>query len=125
MDVQHEIVDRTTPLEKRYLPFIAEIRDPAAKAQIAKEICGDMPERTSEHKPKLKEMVEPHQGFVDAYNARAEKEQRERIKRKSQELYNENGQRFGRVWDYEGFRSVHDPLSNKNRKFSNQFLIIF
>jgi hypothetical protein len=119
MEVAHEIEDRQTPLEKRYLPFISEIRDPGAKFQIAKEICGVAPERSSEHRPKLQEMVEPHQGFVDAYNARAAVELKEKMKRKSQELYNENGQRYGRVWDYEGFKSVHDPLS---KFYKNVFL---
>jgi hypothetical protein len=121
MEVAHEIEDRQTPLEKRYLPFISEIRDPGAKYQIAKEISGSVPERSSEHRPKLQEMVDPHQGFIDSYNTRAAAEHRQKMKSQSQELYNENGQRYGRVWDYEGFKNVHDPLS----KYYKQFIYLF
>ena len=63
-------------------------------------------------------MIDPHQGFIDSYNTRVAAEHRQKMKSKSQELYNENGQRYGRVWDYEGFKNVHDPLSKYYKQFN-------
>ncbi len=105
--VENAFLYRHTPLEKRYLPLV-DGYDPAERFRIADTLTKE------EKKPRQKEsdFLAPHKGFVEAYNERAVKEKKTELRAQSQFLYNEDGQRFGRVWDHQGFKNVHDPLSN-------------
>jgi hypothetical protein len=107
--VENAFLYRHTPLEKRYLPMTESV-EPAEKFKIADNLGKDKPHTSIQSSS----MFQPHQGFIEAYNERAIKEKKQELKKHSQTIYNEDGQRFGRVWDYQGFKSVHDPLSNYN-----------
>lgn len=99
---------RDTPFEQRYLPLIESIQDPVKKEALANQIAGKHVDTNTE---RLDDFFNPHQGFVDAYNQRKAKEVKEEVKKKSQHLYNDDGKRFGRIWDYSSYKTVHDPLS--------------
>jgi hypothetical protein len=112
MEVEHEHLDfdRQTALERRYLPYIHTVKDLHQRALIANELTGaskkhDVDVRT------FGEKINPHQGFIDSYNVRAIDEQKKVIKQKSQKLYNEKGERYGRLFDQDGFKNIHDPIS--------------
>jgi hypothetical protein len=105
--VDNAFLYRHTPLEKRYLPMV-EGMEPAEKFRVADTLSKDKPEPPIN----FSTMFQPHQGYIDSYNERAIKEKKQELKMQSQTLYNEDGQRFGRVWDYPGYKSIHDPLSN-------------
>jgi hypothetical protein len=103
-----EHYDRNTPFENRYLPFIQNETDPVRKNQIANQIAGKLVERQPE---RWDEIMNPNEKFIEAYNKRQLNKNKESAKKQSQQLYNEEGKRFSRNWDYESYKSIHDPLS--------------
>jgi len=119
MEVEHEHVDKLTPFEQRYLPLIAKETDPNKRAEMSQKIA-KVSHEAHEVRMTVRDTMDPHQGFIDAYNQRAVKQNRDELRRRSQQLYNEDGKRFGRNWDYEGYRQIHDPLSKikKSLKFN-------
>ena len=112
MEVEHEHLDieRQTALERRYLPYINSAKDAHQRALIANEIIGEN-KHSVEVDKSFGEQITPHQGFIDAYNVRAIDEQKKAIKKKNQKLYNEKGERYGRLFDQDGFKNIHDPIS--------------
>jgi hypothetical protein len=108
---EHEHPEKVTPFENRYLPYMKSLSDPAERFEVSNQLAGTVrPDFVQ--KQTTADKIKPHQGFIDAYNQRAVKVQKSELRKKSQALYNENGKRFGRSWDNEGFRNIHDPLSN-------------
>ena len=113
---EHEHPDKLTPFEKRYLPYMETLSDPAERFEVSNQLAGTVKPDFIK-KETTADRFKPHQGFIDAYNQRAVQAKKEENKKKSQTLYNENGKRFGRSWDHVGFRKIHDPLSKY--KFKN------
>ena len=113
MEVEHEHLDfdRQTALERRYLPYIHSVKDLYQRAHIVNELTGKSKEYSAEDVKTFGEQIAPHQGFIDAYNVRAIDEHKKAIKKTSQKLYNEKGERYGRLFDQDGFRNIHDPIS--------------
>jgi hypothetical protein len=112
MEVEHEYEEgRQTAVELRYLPYKNTLKDPNVREQIARDISGETIKKREIDQVNLKDKMDPHQGFVDSYNLRALEEQKNEIRKKTQELYNEKGQRYGRLYDQDGFKKTHDPLS--------------
>lgn len=104
--VDPALLHRHTPLEKRYLPMLDKI-SPEDKLRISDSIA---PVK-KEEKNDLANLFSPNQKFIDAYNIRKIKETKSELRVQSKSIYNEDGQRFSRVWDHQGFKNIHDPLS--------------
>jgi len=105
-DEKHYV--RDTPFEKRYLPYIQSIPE-SKQNEIARSLVPI--ENNQESSSSTPQFMNPHMAFVEAYNKRYLKNKNMESKRKSQKLYNENGKRFAKHWDFESYKAVHDPLS--------------
>lgn len=101
--------ERETPFEKRYLPYISTIPDANKRNEIANKLAGKVIEEDTSVKQQVE--MKPHSGFIEKYNERFAKEKKMEVRKQSQKLYNEDGKRFGRNWDYESYKKIHDPLS--------------
>lgn len=108
MSFANELEEKSTPFEKKYYQFLDEVKDPIKRENIAQEILNK--ERIEISKPNFYQGLNPHEGFVKSYNERLEKKKVTEIREKSKELYNEDGKRFARPWDYSGYTSIHDPI---------------
>lgn len=108
MSFVNEFEEKATPFEKKYFQFLGEVKDPIKRENISQEILNK--ERIEISKPNISQGFNPHEGFVKSYNERVEKKKATEIREKSKELYNEDGKRFARPWDYRGYKSIHDPI---------------
>lgn len=110
MSFVDEFEQRATPFEKKYSNYLAEVKDPIKREAQTQNIL--LNDHVDFQKPNIEQSFKPHEGFVKAYNERMTKKKIENVKEASKVLYNEEGKRFARPWDYAGFTSIHDPIGN-------------
>lgn len=108
MSFMNEFEEKATPFEKKYYQFLGEVKDPIKRESKAHEILDK--EHIEIIKPNLVQSLNPHEGFVNSFNERIQKKKVQAVKDKAKVLYNEEGKRFARPWDYNGYTSIHDPI---------------
>lgn len=107
---QYAPSDNQTPMEKRYLAFLENEKEPEVRKQKVGEILKIHDVTRNDHLNVIKTVV-PNGDFILAYNERAEKENKEIRKKQSRQMFNEEGKKFARQWENKGFNDIHDPLS--------------
>jgi hypothetical protein len=110
MSFVNDFEEKATPFEKKYYQFLGEVKDPVKRETISQEILNR--ERIEIVQPNIPQSFNPHEGFVNAYNERIVKKKAAEVREQSKILYNEEGKRFARPWDYKGYTSIHDPIGN-------------
>jgi hypothetical protein len=110
MSFVNEFEQKATPFQKKYDKYLGEVKDQAKREVLAHDIL--QKEKIDFETPKLEQSMNPHEGFVKAYNERMTKKKVESVKEASKVQYNEEGKRFARPWDYAGYTSIHDPIGN-------------
>jgi hypothetical protein len=107
MEEFHEKLDRNTPFERKYFDTTRSIKNPYEKEELISKLVGKQEVVKSND---TWDNMNPNPSFVEAYNKRYVNQKMEETKKKNNQLYNEEGNRFSRVWEYDSFKSVHDPL---------------
>ena len=108
MSFVDEFEQKATPFEKKYYNYLGEVKDQVQREAITQNIL--QKDHVDFQKPNMDLSFNPHEGFVKAYNERMTKKKVESVKEASKVLYNEEGKRYARPWDYPGFTSIHDPI---------------
>jgi hypothetical protein len=108
MSFVNEFEEKATPFEKKYYQFLGEVKDPIKRESMAQEIT--VKDHIEITRPNLIQSFNPHEGFVNSYNERVQKNKAKAVREASKNLYNDQGKRFARPWDYTGYTSIHDPI---------------
>jgi hypothetical protein len=108
MSFVKEFEEKATPFEKKYMEFLEKTKQPENRSEMsAKILKQDLVDR---EKVDLSAEFKPNEGFVKSYNERYVKNKVQETKQNSRGIFNEEGKRFARTWDYKSFEEIHDPL---------------
>jgi hypothetical protein len=109
---QYDLDTPKTSLENAYEEFQTNVSHPDERASIINKALGKEDVAPHTTREDMISLFNPNQDFIESYNIRTQREDTKKVKQENAKLFNEEGQPYEHLWKHDGFKELHDPLSN-------------